>query len=335
MKICSKCILPETFPGIKFNAEGVCNFCQEFKGVEHLEAEKKEYLAKFEALIKEVKGKNDYDCTLSYSGGKDSTYTLYLLKEVFKLRVLAITFDNGFISEQAFKNIRTVTEKLGVDNIIFKADFQLLKKIFKAGIDNPMYSPKALERASTICTSCIGLVKFTTLKIALEKRIPIMAWGWSPGQAPIRSSIMKMNGELFKTTQEMYRKPMHDVVGDEINRYFLTETQIKNCDFPYNASPLAFTVYNEENILAVIKKFGWISPKDLDQNSTNCLLNSFANMIHKDKFHFHPYVFEIAKMVRESFMERQAGLEKIEQFEDPGTVAAIKEKLNLLPCLRE
>jgi hypothetical protein len=37
------------------------------------------------------------------------------------------------------------------------------------------------------------LVKFTGLKIALEKQIPIMAWGWSPGQAPIRSSIMKIN----------------------------------------------------------------------------------------------------------------------------------------------
>jgi len=311
MKICTNCILPDTFPGITFNAEGVCNFCQEFKGPEHLESEKKEYLARFESLIKQVKGKSDYDCTLAYSGGKDSTYTLYLLKDVFKLRPLAITFDNGFISDQAFKNIRTVTEHLGVDSIIFKADFQLLKKIFKAGIDNPMYSSKALERASTICTSCIGLVKFMALKIALEKQIPIMAWGWSPGQAPVRSSIMKMNATLFKNTQEMYRKPMHDIVGDEINRYFLTEEQFKSCEFPYNASPLAFMDYSEENILRKIKEFGWIAPNDLDANSTNCLMNAFANEVHIKKHGFHPYAFEIAVMIRAGVMSREDGYKKI------------------------
>ena len=175
MKICTKCVLPETFPGIKFNSEGVCNFCLDFKGVKNLESEKKEYLAKFEALIKELRGKSDYDCTLSYSGGKDSTYTLQLLKEVYKLKVLAVTFDNGFISEQAFKNIRTVTENLGVDNVIFKADFQVLKKLYNAAIEKPLFSMKALERASSICNCCIAFVKYTTLKIALEKEIPIMA----------------------------------------------------------------------------------------------------------------------------------------------------------------
>ena len=126
MKICAKCVLPETFPGIRFNEAGVCNFCLDFKGEIALKEEKQEYYHKFQDLIKQVKGKNDYDATLAYSGGKDSTYTLYLLKKVFKLQVLAITFDNGFLSEQAFKNTRTVTENLGVDSLIFKADFTLL-----------------------------------------------------------------------------------------------------------------------------------------------------------------------------------------------------------------
>lgn len=329
MKICTKCVLPETFPGINFDEHGVCNFCRDFKGEQALEAEKKMYYEKFLALIKEVKGKSDYDCTLAYSGGKDSTYTLYLLKEVFKLRPLTITFDNGFISEQAFKNIRTVTENLGVDSIVYKADFQLLKKIFKAGIDNPMYSPKALERASTICTSCIGLVKFTALKIALEKRIPIMAWGWSPGQAPLRSSIMKMNVALFKTTQEMYRKPMYEIIGEEINHYFLADSQFRSGDFPHNVSPLAFMDYDETKILKMIEKFGWINPRGLDSNSTNCILNSFANQTHIDKFKFHPYAFEIAKMVREGCISRSEGIEKLERPNDPRTVEYIKNKLSL------
>ena len=335
MKICTKCVLPDTFPGINFDAQGICNFCRDFKGEEALKEEKKEYYAKFLELIKEVKGKSDYDCTLSYSGGKDSTYTLYLLKKIFKLKPLTITFDNGFISEQAFKNIRTVTENLGVDSIVFKPDFQLLKKIFVAGIENTMYSAKALERASTICTSCIGLVKFTALKIALEKKIPLMAWGWSPGQAPIRSSIMKINPTLFKTTQETYRKPMHDLVGDEINLYFLTDEQFKNTEeFPYNVSPLAFMDYNEQKIIKKIDELGWSIPKGLDSNSTNCLLNSFANQIHIKKYAFHPYAFEIAGMVRNSDMSREEGLEKVyKNEENPSLISLTKKKLKSIKAL--
>jgi 3'-phosphoadenosine 5'-phosphosulfate sulfotransferase (PAPS reductase)/FAD synthetase len=311
MKICSKCILPDTFPGINFDDKGVCNFCRDFKGEEALKEEKQEYYNKFLELIKQVKGKSDYDATLAYSGGKDSTYTLYLLKEVFKLRVLTITFDNGFVSEQAFKNIRTVTENLGVDGIIFKADFQLLKKIFKAGVEKEMYSAKALERASTICTSCIGLVKFTALKIALEKQIPLMAWGWSPGQAPIRSSIMKINPSLFKNTQEMYRKPMAEIAGSDINNYFLNDDDFETINFPYNISPLAFMDYDEKAIINKIKELGWSIPQGLDSNSTNCLLNTFANQVHIEKYGFHPYAFEIAGMVRTGIMPREEGLRKI------------------------
>lgn len=331
MKICTKCILPDTFPGISFDNEGICNFCRDFKGEKALNEEKAEYYAKFQDLIKQTKGTADYDCTLSYSGGKDSTYTLYLLKEVFKLNPLTITFDNGFVSEQAFKNIRTVTENLGVDSLIFKADFQLLKKIFSAGIKNTMYSPKALERASTICTSCIGLVKFTALKIALEKKIPLMAWGWSPGQAPIRSSIMKINPTLFKSTQETYRKPMEEIAGAEINRYFLTEEQFKNNDaFPYNVSPLAFMDYDEHKIIEKIEELGWINPEGLDSNSTNCLMNSYANQVHIEKHGFHPYVFEIAGMVRSGVMKREDGFKKIySSNDDLNATTCVKDKLGL------
>jgi predicted PP-loop superfamily ATPase len=320
MKICTNCILPDTFPGIHFDDQGVCNFCHDFKGQAALKEEKQEYYHKFHDLLKQVKGKSEYDATLAYSGGKDSTYTIYLLKEVFKLRVLTITFDNGFLSEQAFKNIRTVTENLGVDGIAFKADFQLLKKIFSAGVKDTMYSAKALERASTICTSCIGLVKFTVLKIALEKQIPLMAWGWSPGQAPIRSSIMKINPALFKTSQEMYRKPMHNLVGDEINRYFLSDEQFNSCNFPYNVSPLAFMEYNEKNIIKKIKNLGWIKPRGLDSNSTNCLLNTLANQVHIKKFEFHPYVLEIANMVRAGVTPRNEGIDKIYRAKTNSTV---------------
>jgi hypothetical protein len=330
MKTCTKCVLTEKFPGITFNETGVCNFCSNYSGAEQASEEKKIYRAKFDDLLKEIQGKTDYDCTLSYSGGKDSTYTLYVLREIFKLKVLALTFDNGFISEQAFANIRTMSEKLGCDSLIFKADFGLLRKVFDNAINKEMYSPKTLERASTICTSCIGLAKFIFLKIALEKRIPLMAWGWTPGQAPIRSSIMKINPMLFKSTQEALRVPMEKAAGGAINRFFLTDEQFKNASiFPYNVSPLAFMDYDENDIFKNIKTLGWVSPQEVDANSTNCLLNSFANRIHIEKYGFHPYAFEIAGMVRSGVMKREEGLKKLEEDENIQTVGYVKNKLGI------
>lgn len=138
-----------------------------------------------------------------------------------------------------------------------------------------------------------------------------MAWGWSPGQAPIRSSIMKINSGLFKTTQEMYRRPMQEIAGDGINRYFLTYEQFAQKDFPYNVSPLAFMDYDERKIVEKIQELGWVIPQGLDSNSTNCLLNTFANHVHVKKFGFHPYAFEIAGMVRTGVMKRDEGMEKI------------------------
>jgi len=330
MKICNNCVLPETFPGISFNQNGLCNFCQEFKGREHLEKEKKKYRQKFEELLNKFKDSSSYDALMAYSGGKDSTYTLSILKEKYNLKVLALTFDNGFLSEQAFKNIREVVENLGMDHIFFKPDFSILKQIFLTGTKEDIFSRKSLDRASTICTSCMGMVKFITLRLALEKKIPFITYGWSPGQAPLSASIFKNNPSMLKQMQNAIKEPLFKTVGEKINPYFLEEKDFQEKKlFPYNISPLAFLEYDEEKIFEKMEKLGWNMPVDTDSNSTNCLLNSFANLVHKERFGFHPYAFELAKLVREGYLQRDEALKRLEQVEDQNTLELVKKKLGL------
>ena len=330
MKRCVKCILPEAFPGVRFDEHGVCNLCLEFKGAQHLESKKAEYRKKFQNLVKEYKGRNNYDVLMCYSGGKDSTYTLTLLKDKYDLNILAITFDNGFLPEQTFRNIRNILENLGIDHILFKPSFDVLKKIFSECAKNSIYSAKTLERASTICTSCMGIVKFSALRLALEKNIPFIAFGWSPGQAPITSSIMKNNPQMVKIMQKSIFEPLYKLVGDQILPYFLQDEHFNDYyRFPYNISPLAFLEYNEEKIYQKIRKLGWSVPQDTDTNSTNCLLNSFANNVHKRQFGYHPYVFEISKLVRIGVLDRQAALIKINTQEDAKTVSSVRKRLGL------
>jgi tRNA(Ile)-lysidine synthase TilS/MesJ len=180
-----------------------------------------------------------------------------------------------------------------------------------------LYSPKTLERASTICTSCIGLVKAIMLRTAIEKGIPFVGFGWSPGQAPVQASVMKTNPILMKETQKAIHGPLHKIAGDLINPYFVTAEQFSKPEkFPWNIHPLAFLDYNEEKILERNNQIGWQKPDDTDPNSTNCLLNAFANQVHRGKYDFHPYVWEIANMVRDGVMGRDEGIEKIYPPED-------------------
>ncbi len=205
-----------------------------------------------------------------------------------------------------------------------------MKKIFRGAADNDIYSKKTLERASTICTSCIGIVKSATLKTALEKNIMLIGFGWSPGQAPVQSSVIRTNPALIKATQAATQGPLSRLAGDEVNSYFLEERHYANTEgFPYNVHPLAFLKYDEEEILRDISRIGWQVPDDTDSNSTNCLLNAFANDVHIRRFNFHPYVWEIANMVREGAMSREDGYKKIYGTQPPGLLKIAKDRLGL------
>ena len=330
MKICTKCVLPETFPGIRFNDEGVCSYCETSQSAERRETKKEEYRQKFEALVAEHRGRHAYDALMCFSGGKDSTYTLTLLREQYDLSVLALTLDNGFVPQRTYDNLRSVVQTLGVDHILLRPSFGILSKIFGEGARRDIFPPKTLDRASTICTACIAILKNSALRLAVEKDIPFIAFGWSPGQAPITSSLMKTNPKMTRMMQKTLFDPLHDVVGDKIRPYFLEDRHFDGgYNFPYNLHPLAFMDYNEEAIFKKITQLGWEAPAQLDANSTNCLLNSYANIVHKNRFGFHPYAFEMANLVREGCLDRETALEKLERQENPDIVGYAEEKLGV------
>jgi tRNA(Ile)-lysidine synthase TilS/MesJ len=330
MKRCKVCVLPETFPGIRFNAEGVCNFCTSFTGAEVQEKKKLKYRKKFEDLIGKIKGQSGYDALMSYSGGKDSTYILALLREEYDLNVLALTFDNGFLPNQTLENIRTICGTIGTDHIIFKPSFVVMQKIFRESAERNIFADSTLTRASTICNSCISFVKFGALRFAVEKDIPIIAFGWSPGQIPLASSIMKNNPQMVKVMQKAAYEPLYEIAGYKVRPFFLEEKHFDGSyNFPINVSPHAFLDYDEDKIYAKMERIGWKIPQNIDANTTNCLLNSFANINHIERYGFHPYVFELAKLVREGYMEREAALKKLSEPECVQTVDEVRKKLNI------
>ncbi|MCK4538378.1 MAG: hypothetical protein KAV42_06230 [Candidatus Krumholzibacteria bacterium] len=328
MKRCTKCVLPETYPGIQFDEDGVCNFCRRFRGIERLRKSMEKYKGRFEKLLAGKRRTGGYDAIMAFSGGKDSTYTMAVLRNEYDLSILAMTLDNGFISPQSLENIRNVVEGLNVDHVLYKPRLDTLSKLFLHCVDEDIYARKGLERASSICTTCMGIVKFVALRLAIEGNIPFIFYGWSPGQAPVEASIFKNNPDMIRSMQEQFTNPMSKVVGEGVSNYFLTDEHFAMPErFPTNVSPLAFLEYDENAIIEQIKELGWKKPDDTDPNSTNCLLNAVGIDVHKERLGFHPYAFELAGLVRGGYMERQEAIERLEEASDETIVKMVRDKL--------
>lgn len=117
LKRCTSCVLPETFPFIKFDEKGVCNFCKEGPPV------KKENRASLEVRLAEIKSKNgNPDCIVALSGGRDSCYGLHVIKKELGLNPIAYTYDWAMVTDEARRNCSKICQVLGVEHIIRSAD---------------------------------------------------------------------------------------------------------------------------------------------------------------------------------------------------------------------
>lgn len=330
MKVCNNCILNDNIFSVRINADGICNYCARYNKSAHQEPND-EYI-KTEKLLKDAFNEYQhlpYQIVLAYSGGKDSTFTLYKLREKYDVSVLAVTLDNGFITEQCRKNIHIVTANLGVDSITIKPSFAKLARIFNLAGTREIYPKKALERASSICTACIGLVKSIVYKEAILRKIPFVCFGWTPGQVQLKSPVMKLDYRMMLANQKQIQNPIVQNLGVEYNRYFMDSTWLEENkeNVPFLAYPLTFSNYNENAILATIKTIGWEKPQDTDMNSTNCLLNSYANHLHCKEYGFNPYSLEIAGLVRDGFMSREEGLKKLSVSGQDSVISYVKSEL--------
>ena len=123
LKKCSKCILPETYPHIHFDKDGVCNYCLKYeKQIFFGEDALNDYLKKFRS------NSGKPDCIVGLSGGRDSCYGLHLLKTKYGLNPIAYTYDWGLTTDISRVNAAKVCGELGVEHIIRSADIEKKRK---------------------------------------------------------------------------------------------------------------------------------------------------------------------------------------------------------------
>ena len=166
MKRCSKCNLPETHETITFDENGVCNICsqQEFKNERIDWTDRKKEL---DALVEQHRGRADYDCIIPFSGGKDSTWTLYYLVKEYGLKPLVVRFDHGFLRPNLEENVKRTMRKLGVDFLTFTPNWKVVQKLML----------QAFLEKGDFCWHCHTGIFSYPMWIAIEKKVPLIFWG--------------------------------------------------------------------------------------------------------------------------------------------------------------
>ncbi|CAJ47689.1 LPS biosynthesis protein [Bordetella avium] len=119
LRRCSKCVLPETMPFIEFDEQGVCNYCNNYKPAK-LKGRKE-----LDKLLEKYRSNNgSADCLVGFSGGRDSSYGLHLLKTELGMNPIAYTYDWGMVTDLARRNQARLCGKLGVEHIWVSADIK-------------------------------------------------------------------------------------------------------------------------------------------------------------------------------------------------------------------
>jgi N-acetyl sugar amidotransferase len=166
LKRCTKCVLPETHETIVFDKEGVCNICRqhEYKQTAIDWGTQKREL---DAIVASYRDKYDYDCIVPFSGGKDSTWTLYYLVKEYGIKPLVVRFDHGFLRPNLLENTIRTIRKLGVDLHVFTPNWQVVQKLMLQSF---------LEKGD-FCWHCHTGIFAYPMWVAIRYNVPLIFWG--------------------------------------------------------------------------------------------------------------------------------------------------------------
>lgn len=224
IRYCKKCLFPETKPDLSFNDEGICSACQaadqKNKGIDW-EQRKKEF---FEIIdyYKKPKDQIGYDCLIPVSGGKDSTYQAYFMKEVCGLNPLCVCFETTAMTEVGQKNLDNIS-KMGIDVIFFKKNYNAYREMVIEGFKRV---------GDEMWPNHLGIFTIP-VNVAVKFNIPLIIWGENPQQeygGPNLDSVK--NRILNRRWLEEFGGLLGNRIQDMIGVNGLTEKELTPYFYP-------------------------------------------------------------------------------------------------------
>lgn len=313
--ICTNCVLPKSFPRIEFNDKGVCSVCQEYDKLwGKWGSNKKEKRKILEKICNKAKSKNkDFDALIPLSGGKDSTYALYMAQNELGLNCLAYTLDTGYLSDYAKNNIDTTCKKLGVEHLYYCLDPELTNRLFAL----------FMKKTGWFCSVCMRAIAMSTYRVAEMYRIPLI----------IKGSSMRTELPL---TREMFNAgdPAHveSVLKDEAIAKECKRLCSMGASLQRKIGYLLFMLFGQKRLVSyasfnlpdyldwnyetiertISKELCWVAPSESEH--MDCLIHPIQKYIHNRRFpNLEIRRLTLARLVMAGQITREEAIQKLEK----------------------
>jgi N-acetyl sugar amidotransferase len=306
-------------PGIRFDENGICNYYHEYKAaaaasvVEGEAGEKK--IQELVASIKQAGKGKKYDCLIGLSGGVDSTYVAWLVKQL-GLRPLAVHLDNGWNSELAVKNIENIISRLGIDLYTLVVNWEEFRDIQLAYL-----------KASVVDIEVVSdhAIFATMYKLAHEHKIGYIISGTNV----VTEHIMPTSW-LYQKMDFVNLKDIHRQFGKVKLKTYPTLDFKKYVYYSMvlrlnPVSILNYVPYNKKDVKELItKELGW---RDYGGKHYESIFTKFYQAyILPEKFKIDKRKAHLSTLICSGQLTKEQALQELEQkLYDPKELANDKE----------
>ena len=304
---CTKTVMDNiSDPNITFDSKGICNYWYDYKRAEEkyvfhgVEGRKKwvEALSEIRNYGKDKK----YDCLLGVSGGVDSTYIAYLIKET-GLRPLLVHFDNGWNSKIAVQNINSIIDYLDADLHTLVIDWEEFRDLQRAYIKAGVVDIEALTDHA---------IFGTLYKIAAKHKIKYVMSGDN-----VETEFLLPKAWIFNKVDSVNIKDIHSKYGSiPLKSYPFFSILMKRYYYSFKKlrfiAPINWMVYNKSEVKQLIsEKMGWVDYGGKHHESV--FTKFYQNYILPTKFNIDKRKAHLSNLICSGQITREQALEELKQ----------------------
>lgn len=336
---CERCGLPNTTPGIEFDHNEICKFCNSHKKLVY-----KGESALVEMLNTQKEGK--YDCIVPISGGRDSTYVLLKMVKDYHMNVLAVNYENPFTDTFAYENVANAISILGVDLIKIPDKNRIHEKVFIRNVKTFFGNPDP-SMFPLVCTACRAAIPYEIHKVAKENNIRFIINGANPfEETAFKTELLNLGSdkrlgrtEFTKSVLFVLQKSSKNIgyfnpvcIPVMIKDYLFSSQFTRNKKMRlFNTTDInlfSYIEWDEQEILSrITSELNWKHPLEiLSTWRFDCKVGYLKDFVYMNSLGITEKDDFYAKMVRENKMTRNEALKRL-QYENK---IYYKEILSLL-----